>query len=32
VLEGEQRIGRIPFAEERMLWNVNVHLTGGLNH
>jgi len=34
VLEGEQRIGRIRFADERMpgvwLWNVVVHLTGGL--
>jgi hypothetical protein len=34
VLEGEQRIGRIRFADERMssvcLWNVSVHLTGGL--
>jgi hypothetical protein len=34
VLEGRQRIGRICFAEERMppiwLWNINIHLTGGL--
>ena len=34
VLEGEQRIGRIRFAGERMpgvwLWNVTIHLTGGL--
>jgi hypothetical protein len=34
VLEGEQRIGRIRLASERMpsvwLWNVTVHLTGGL--
>ena len=34
VLEGGQRIGRIRFAGERMpgvwLWNVTVHLTGGL--
>ena len=34
VLEGEQRIGRIRFAGERIpgvwLWNVTVHLTGGL--
>jgi VanZ family protein len=34
VLEGEQRIGRIRFAGERMpgvwLWNVVVPLTGGL--
>jgi hypothetical protein len=34
VLEGEQRIGRIRFAEERLppiwLWNVVVHLTAGL--
>jgi hypothetical protein len=34
VLEGEQRIGRIRFAEEHIpgvwLWNINVHLTGGL--
>ena len=34
VLEGQQRIGRIRFAGERMpgvwLWNVIVHLTGGL--
>ena len=33
VLEGEQRIGRIRFADERMpgvwLWNVTIHLTGG---
>ena len=32
--EGEQRIGCISFADERMpgvwLWNVTVHLTGGL--
>ena len=32
VLEGEQRIGRIRFAEERLpgiwLWNVMIHLTG----
>ncbi len=34
VLEGEQRIGRIRFAEERQpgvwFWHINVHLTGGL--
>ena len=34
VLEGRQRIGRIRFADERQpgvwLWNINVHLTGGL--
>ena len=34
VLEGRQRIGRIRFADERMpgvwLWNVTVHLSGGL--
>ena len=34
VLEGEQRTGRIRFASERTpgiwLWNVNIHLTGGL--
>ena len=34
VLEGNQRIGRIRFAGERMppiwLWNVVVHLTAGL--
>ena len=34
VLEGRQRIGRIRFVIERMpgvwLWNVSVHLTGGL--
>jgi hypothetical protein len=34
VLESGQRIGRIRFADERMpgvwLWNVTVHLTGGL--
>ena len=34
VLEGEQRIGRIRFAGERMPpiwhWNVVVHLTAGL--
>jgi hypothetical protein len=34
VLEGGQRIGRIRFASERMpsvwLWNVTVHLPGGL--
>ena len=34
VFEGEQRIGRIRFAGERIpgvwLWNVTVHLTGGL--
>ncbi len=34
VPEGEQRIGRIRFAGERIpgvwLWNVIVHLTGGL--
>ena len=34
VLEGEQRIGRIRLATERMpcrwLWNVTIHLTGGL--
>ena len=34
VLEGRQRISRIRFAGERMLgvwlWNVVIHLTGGL--
>jgi hypothetical protein len=34
VLEGRQRIGRIRFVIKRMqgvwLWNVSVHLTGGL--
>ena len=34
VLDGEQRIGRIRYASERVpgvwLWNVTVHLTGGL--
>jgi hypothetical protein len=34
VLEGEQRIGRIRFSDERLpgvwLWNVVVHLTAGL--
>ena len=34
VFESEQRIGRIRFVIERVpgvwLWNVNVHLTGGL--
>src|SRR6476619_519160 len=34
VLDGEQRIGRIRLADERMpgvwLWNVTIHLTGGL--
>ena len=34
VLEGEQHIDRIRFAAERnpgvWLWNVTVHLTGGL--
>ena len=34
VLDGEQRIGRIRFTDERMpgvwLWNVVVHLTAGL--
>jgi hypothetical protein len=34
VLESGQRIGRIRLATEHMpcvwLWNVNVHLTGGL--
>jgi len=34
VLEGRQRIGRIRLADERLqgvwLWNVQVHLTGGL--
>ncbi len=34
VLEGEQHIGRIRFADERLppiwLWNVVVHLTAGL--
>ncbi|MET0724024.1 MAG: hypothetical protein ABWY64_24790 [Tardiphaga sp.] len=34
MLEGEQRIGRIRFAGERMpgvwLWHINIHLTGGL--
>ena len=34
VLEGSQRIGRIRLATEHMpcrwLWNVTIHLTGGL--
>ena len=34
VLEDEQRIGRIRYADERQpgvwLWHINVHLTGGL--
>ena len=34
VLDDGQRIGRIRFADERLppiwLWNLNVHLTGGL--
>ena len=34
VFENKQCIGRIRFAEERIpggwLWNINVHLTGGL--
>jgi hypothetical protein len=34
VVEGEQRIGRIRLATERMpcvwLWSVTIHLTGGL--
>jgi len=34
VLEGRQPIGRIRFADERIpgvwIWNVTVHLTGGL--
>ena len=34
VLEGRQRIGRIRLADERLpgvwLWNVQVHLPGGL--
>jgi len=34
VLEGRQRIGRIRLADERIpgvwLWNVTIHLTGGL--
>ena len=34
VLEGEQRIGRIRFADARMpgvwLWNITIHLSGGL--
>jgi hypothetical protein len=34
VFEGRQRIGRIRLATERMpcvwLWNVTIHLTGGL--
>ena len=34
VLEGNQRIGRIRLATERMpcrwLWNVTIHLTAGL--
>jgi len=33
VLEGQQRIGRIRFVEERMpgvwLWNITIHLPGG---
>ena len=32
--EGEQRIGCIRFADERMpgvwLWNITIHLSGGL--
>ena len=35
VFEGRQRIGRIRFADERTpgiwLWNVTIHLPGGLN-
>ena len=34
VLEGEQRIGRIRYADERQpgvwLWHIDIHLTGGL--
>ena len=34
MLEGRQPIGRIRFADERIpgvwIWNVTVHLTGGL--
>jgi hypothetical protein len=34
VLDGEQRVGRIRFTDERLpgvwLWNVVVHLTAGL--
>ena len=34
VFEGSQRIGRIRFADERnpgiWLWNITIHLTGGL--
>ena len=34
VLDGHQHIGRIRFADERLppiwIWNVVVHLTGGL--
>ena len=34
VPEGRQRIGRIRFADERIpgvwLWNITIHLTGGL--
>ena len=34
MLEGEQRIGRIRFADARMpgvwLWNITIHLPGGL--
>ena len=34
VLDGEQRIGRIRFSDERLpgiwLWNIVVHLTAGL--
>ena len=34
VLDAGQRIGRIRLADERMpgvwLWNVTIHLTGGL--
>ena len=36
MLDGEQRIGRIRIAHERIpgvwLWNVTVHLTGGWGH
>jgi hypothetical protein len=35
VFENKQRICRIRFAEEHIpgvwLWNINVHLTGGLH-
>jgi hypothetical protein len=34
VLEGQERIGRIRFADERLppiwLWNVVIHFPGGL--